>query len=99
MHREAAMRGKLAKSLSGHDKDSIYVIVREEAAFVYLADGRLKPVHKPKKKNKKHIQIINRLPKEITEMLPQDREFRNEEIKRALKLYRKSQEQCQEEDC
>lgn len=91
------MRGKLAKSLSGHDKDSIYVIVKEEAAFVYLADGRLKPADRPKKKNKKHIQIINRLPKEITEMLPQDREFRNEEIKRAIKLYKQKESQCEQE--
>ena len=85
------MRGKLAISKSGHDTDSIYVIVKEEGTCVYLADGRLKTVEKPKKKNKKHIQIIKKLPKEITEMLPQDREFRNEEIKRAIKLYRKSE--------
>ena len=85
------MQGKLAISKSGHDKDSIYVIIKEEAANVYLADGRLKTVDKPKKKNKKHIQIIKKLPKEITEMLPTDREFRNEEIKRAIKLYRKSE--------
>lgn len=85
------MQGKLAISKFGHDKDSIYVIIKEEAANVYLADGRLKTVDKPKKKNKKHIQIIKKLPKEITEMLPTDREFRNEEIKRAIKLYRKSE--------
>lgn len=83
------MRGKLAVSRSGHDKDSIYVIVREEEANVYLADGRLKSVHKPKKKNKKHIQVIKKLPQEITEML-QDRSFRDEEIKRAIKLYQKA---------
>ncbi len=81
------MRGKLAISRSGHDKDSVYVIVKEEEIWCYVADGRLKPVERPKKKNKKHIQIIKRLPKEITEMLPQDREFRNEEVKRAVKLY------------
>lgn len=86
------MRGKLAISKSGHDKDSIYVIIKEEAAEIYLADGRLKTVEKPKKKNKKHIQIIKKLPKEITEMLPQDREFRNEEVKRAIKLYTKIKE-------
>lgn len=84
------MRGKLAISRSGHDKDSIYVIIKEEAANVYLADGRLKTVDKPKKKNKKHIQIIKKLPEEITEILSQDREFRNEEIKKAIKIYRKA---------
>lgn len=85
------MIGKLAKSKSGHDKDSIYVIVNEDETCVYLADGRLKPVEKPKRKNKKHIQIIKRFPKEITELLPRDREFRNEEVKRAIKIYRKSE--------
>ncbi len=52
------MEIKLAISRSGHDKDSIYVIVKEEANMVYLADGNLKPLEKPKKKNRKHIQII-----------------------------------------
>ena len=88
------MKGKLAISKSGHDKDSIYVIIKEEAASVYLADGRLKLVDKPKRKNKKHIQIIKRLPKEITDILVQEREFRNEEIKRAIKLYKKSESEC-----
>ena len=83
------MKGKLAQSKSGHDKGSYYVIIKEEADL-YLADGRLKTVEKPKRKNKKHIQIIKKLPEEVTELLPQDGEFRNEEIKRALKLYQKS---------
>ena len=79
---------KLAVSRSGHDKDSLYVIIKEEANLVYLADGKLKPIEKPKKKNRKHIQIIKNLPKEITEVFTQEN-FRNEEIKRAIKLYQK----------
>ncbi|MCI9527234.1 MAG: hypothetical protein HFH37_10005 [Lachnospiraceae bacterium] len=79
---------KLAVSRSGHDKDCLYVIIKEEANLVYLADGKLKPIDKPKKKNRKHIQIIKNLPKEITEVFSQQN-FRNEEIKRAIKLYQK----------
>ncbi len=84
------MNINLAVSKSGNDKGSIYVIIKEEADGYYLADGKLKPVEKPKKKNKKHIQIIKKLPKEVTEVFTQDENFRNEEIKRAIKLYRKS---------
>ncbi len=79
---------KLAVSRSGHDKDSLYVIIKEEANLVYLADGKLKPIEKPKRKNRKHIQIIKNLPKDITEVFTQEN-FRNEEIKRAIKLYQK----------
>ena len=53
------MNINLAISKSGHDKDNIYVIIKEEADMYYLADGKYKLLEKPKKKNKKHIQIIH----------------------------------------
>ena len=84
------MRGKLAISKSGHDKGNIYVILKEDSVNVYVADGRLKLVENPKKKNKKHIQIIENLSEEMVKLLKHDREFRNEEIKRAIKLYQKN---------
>ena len=89
---------KLAVSRSGHDKDSIYVIIKEEADSVHLADGRLKTIEKPKRKNRKHIQIIKKLPKEITEVFTQEN-FRNEEIKRAIRLYQRSVKYQEETEC
>ena len=82
-------KGDNVKILSGNDKDSIFVIIKEEADMVYLVDGILRPIEKPKRKNKKHIQVIKKLPKEITEVFKQEN-FRNEEIKRAIKLYQKA---------
>ncbi|MCI8893624.1 MAG: hypothetical protein HFI42_01455 [Lachnospiraceae bacterium] len=81
------MTGKLAISRAGHDRDTIYVITGEDASSVYLADGRIRTVEKPKRKNKKHIQIIQELPQETAQLLSQDRAPGNEEIKRAIKLY------------
>ena len=31
--------GMLVKSKAGHDKDRIYVIIRDEDKYVYVADG------------------------------------------------------------
>ena len=89
---------KLAVSRSGHDKDSIYVIVREEADMVYLADGSRRAVEQPKRKNKKHIQLIKKLPKEVTEVFTQE-DFQNEVIKRAIKLYQRNVEYQEEAKC
>lgn len=50
--------GMLAKSLAGHDKGSVYLIQYIEGEYVYLVDGKLKTIEKPKKKKQKHIQII-----------------------------------------
>ena len=50
--------GMLAKSLAGHDKDKVYVIVGLDEQFTYLADGERKTLQSPKKKKKKHVQLI-----------------------------------------
>ena len=52
---EQYRKGNLAKSLAGHDKGRIYMIVREEEEMVYLADGKKRPIERPKCKRKKHI--------------------------------------------
>jgi ribosomal protein L14E/L6E/L27E len=92
------MIGKLAISKSGHDKGNLYVIIKEGLADVYLVDGRIKTIEKPKRKNKKHIQVITRFPKEISVLLMKESNavnLKNEEIKRAIKLYKRSQSECE----
>lgn len=54
-------RGMLAKSLAGHDKGKLYVIINIEGIFVYLADGEHRTFNKLKKKKKKHVQLIRRI--------------------------------------
>ena len=75
------MIGDLARSKAGHDKNRIYVIINEDSEYVYLADGKIRTVDNPKRKKKKHIQMIqNKINK--TQMT------RNEEIKRTVKMYK-----------
>ena len=51
--------GMLAKSKAGHDNGHVYVILEVEDAYVYLVDGSVRKMDRPKKKKKKHVQIIN----------------------------------------
>lgn len=86
------MIGMLAFSKAGHDKDTVYVIVGEEADTVYLSDGRLKPVEKPKKKKIRHIQIVKKImDEEVAEKLQQGKTVRNEEIKKIIKDFLKQE--------
>lgn len=80
---------RFAKSKSGHDKDHYYVIIKEDNEYVYLSDGRLKPMDKCKKKNKKHIQVINDLPEDVVRVMTEKDELTDLEIKRAINLYTK----------
>lgn len=82
------MIGKFATSKAGHDKKKLYVITAAEDDFVYLCDGHLKPMEKPKKKRKKHIQIINATVEEpLYSSLCRKETVRNEDIKYAIKQY------------
>ena len=51
-------KGMLAKSLAGHDEGSIYIIVETDAQYVYLVDGRIRTLDRPKRKKRKHVQVI-----------------------------------------
>lgn len=86
------MIGELATSKAGHDKDRLYMIVGEEGECVYLCDGRLRGVEHPKKKKKKHIQIIHSSAQDtliqlIKQNLPGERDEINRQIRKTLEAY------------
>ncbi len=85
------MIGMFAISCAGHDKGQMYVIIKEDADFVYLADGKNKRLDNPKKKKRKHIQLVKaRADEALAEKLMQQVTVYDEEIKRAIKLKKKS---------
>lgn len=61
--------GMLVKSKAGRDKGCIYVIIDVNAEYVYLADGNVRTVRHPKRKNKKHLQVIRKesIPEAVSE--------------------------------
>ena len=86
------MIGELVTSKAGHDKDRLYMIVGEEGECVYLCDGRLRGVEHPKKKKKKHIQIIHSSAQDtliqiIKHNLPGERDEIDRQIRKTLEDY------------
>lgn len=53
-------KGMLVRSKAGHDKDALFVVVAESGTSLYLADGTGKTMEHPKRKNKKHVQLIHK---------------------------------------
>lgn len=84
------MVGMLAVSRAGHDRDVLYLIVREEGERVYLADGVHRTYAAPKKKNRRHIQTVRSgIPPELMEELSENPADADTKIKRWIKLYQK----------
>lgn len=80
--------GKMVKSMAGHDDSKLYVIIKSDKEYVYLSDGDLKKIDNPKKKKKKHVQIINQIDDELLKIIADNKVLTNEVIKRAIKKYK-----------
>ena len=48
--------GDIVVSITGHDRGEHYLVIDCDKDFIYVADGRLKTLDKPKKKNKKQAK-------------------------------------------
>ena len=84
--------GMLAVSKAGHDKGRLYVVLKEDQEFVYLADGQHRSICSPKKKKKKHIQINYHIPGILKQALEAGQKLEDEQIKKAIKEYKNQQE-------
>lgn len=84
--------GMLAVSKAGHDKGKLYVVLKADPQFVYLADGKNRSVDRPKKKKRKHIQINYYIPGILKQTLEAKQKLEDEQIKKAIKEYKNQQE-------
>lgn len=58
---EGFSRGTIVRSKAGHDKHELFIVLRVEDGFAYLADGRSRPYEKPKKKRLIHLRPLGAL--------------------------------------
>jgi ribosomal protein L14E/L6E/L27E len=76
--------GSLAVSIAGHDSGKCYVIFQEDSEYVYLVDGKIRTIDRPKKKKKKHVKILAPIDPNLTKKVI-NHSVKNEEIKRAVR--------------
>ena len=48
----------LALSAAGHDRGTLYLVLGEDGDRVLLADGKLRKLSRPKRKNRKHVMFL-----------------------------------------
>ena len=81
------MEVRFAKVKAGHDKNHIYIIKEEKGEYVFLVNGNTKCLTNPRKKAKKHIQIIKHLPDHITKLFLEETEISDGMAAKALQEY------------
>ena len=51
--------GRVVRCTAGKEQDGFYIVTGLENGFVLLADGKHRPLGKPKRKNVKHIRLTD----------------------------------------
>ncbi|MEE1114353.1 MAG: KOW domain-containing RNA-binding protein [Eubacterium sp.] len=77
-------RGMYARSLAGHDKGRLYIVLKCEDKYVILVDGVNKTLAHPKKKKRMHVQPVYQLSKIIAEQDSCRQALTDQDIKKAL---------------
>ena len=82
------LEGSFCKSTAGHDKDVLYIIVDTQDG-IRVSDGRFKKIENAKRKNPKHLQLVDYEDRILAEKLAAGK-LHNEDIKYSIKKYLKS---------
>ncbi len=80
--------GQIVYAKRGRDKSNPFIVVNLDEDYLYLVDGDTRKLEKPKKKNKKHIQIVNKVDYNIKKKLDEKLYLLDADIRKALKPYK-----------
>lgn len=81
--------GALCTSLAGHDKGQVFVIIGGAGEYVSLVNGASRPLARPKKKKKKHIQMIHDEEEWERKRLIEDGRIRDEQLRSMIRGYKR----------
>jgi len=62
LENKGVIRGSIVRSMAGHDRGEVFIALRVENGFTWLADGKSRLHGRPKKKRVLHVRIIGHLP-------------------------------------
>lgn len=90
---ETTQLGRLVYSRAGRDEGKLFIIIDIlDDNYVYVSDGSLRPIEKPKKKKIKHLVFTKEVAEDIKSMLLSGEKISNAEIKKFLRLHDISKE-------
>ena len=71
-------------STAGRDAGQFFYVIQEESSYLYLANGKDRPLDKPKRKKRKHVQKVLRSETRVADKLRARDKVLNGELRRDL---------------
>ena len=74
----------VVKATAGRDQGKLFYVIGEDDEFLLLANGKDRPLDKPKRKKRKHVQKVLRSETRVAEKLRLGDKVLNSELRRDL---------------
>ncbi|MGN1030409.1 MAG: hypothetical protein ACI4PQ_02290 [Butyricicoccaceae bacterium] len=72
----------IVRSLNGRDRGRYFLVIAEEENYLFLSDGRTRRVERPKKKKRRHAELITH--SDVFAKLEEGKLPSNSEVRKAL---------------
>ena len=90
---ESISIGSVVLSTQGRDKGMYFVVVSVGRDVVYLADGGMRKLNAPKKKNVKHVSHSGVVLESIAVKLAESKKVFDSEVKSALRQFNQNKQE------
>ena len=74
----------VVKATAGRDQDKLFYVIAQEDAYLILANGKDRPLDRPKRKKRKHVQKVLRSETRVAQKLNEGSKVLNGELRRDL---------------
>ena len=77
----------VVQATAGRDRGKLFYVIAQEDAYLLLANGKDRPLDRPKRKKCKHVQMVLRSETRVAEKLRLGDKVLNSELRRDLAFH------------
>jgi len=81
-------KSHIVVSLAGRDKGELFFVLDRDARSVLLADGKIRKVEKPKRKNIMHVRFVAESDSETARKIKNGGKVSNKELRNTLAAFK-----------
>ena len=80
--------GDVVSSLAGRDVDRMFFVLSLEDGYALIADGKLRPAERPKRKKLKHLRRVGSPDCMVAEKLRAGEQVHSSELRKGMAAYK-----------
>ena len=77
-------KSSIVKATAGRDAGGYFFVLATEGDFLLLADGKRRRMESPKRKRRKHVELVACSPSGVAEKIRSNEKITNSELRKAI---------------